>query len=58
MLQRLEAEQAKLAQQTLEQPVPGEFNYGKAVGIYAGLEVAKRVLTDMVSEKDRQDFNL
>lgn len=58
LLQRLEAEQATLARQALEQPQPGEFNYGKAVGVYAGLEVAKRVLIDMVAEKDKRDFNL
>ncbi len=58
LLQRLEAEQATLAHQTLEQPVPGDFHYGKAVGMYAGLELAKRVLIDLVAEKDRRDFNL
>jgi hypothetical protein len=58
LLQRLEAEQVTLAQQSLEQPIPGDFNYGKAVGMYAGLEMAKRVLIDMVAEKDRRDFNL
>ena len=58
LLQRLEAEQATLARQTMEQPLPGEFNYGKAVGMYAGLELAMRVLIDLVAEKDRRDFNL
>jgi hypothetical protein len=42
----------------MEQPLPGEFNYGKAVGMYAGLELAKRVLVDTVAEKDRREFNL
>jgi hypothetical protein len=58
LLQRLEAEQATLARQTLEQPIPGDFNYGKAVGMYAGLELAKRALIDLVAEKDRREFNL
>lgn len=58
LLQRLEMEQATLAAQTLQQPVPGDFHYGKAVGMYAGLELAKRVLIDLVAEKDRRDFNL
>lgn len=58
LLQRLEAEQFTLAQETLRQPQPGEFNYGKAVGMYAGLEMAKRVLIDLVAERDRKDFNL
>lgn len=58
LLQRLEAEQAELARQTLEQPIPGDFHYGKAVGMYAGLEMAKRALIDLVAEKDRREFNL
>ncbi|MEN9936043.1 MAG: hypothetical protein RLZZ387_2622 [Chloroflexota bacterium] len=58
LLQCLKDEQSKLAQQTLEQPLPGDFNYGKAVGMYAGLELAQRVLIDLVAEKDRRDFNL
>lgn len=57
-LQRLEQEQATLARQSLETPQPGDFNYGKAVGMYAGLELAKRVLIDLVAEKDRREFNL
>ena len=58
LLQRLEQEQATLAHQLLQQPIPGDFHYGKAVGMYAGLELAKRVLIDLVAEKDRRDFNL
>lgn len=58
LLQRLEAEQTALAHQTMQQPVPGDFNYGKAVGMYAGLELAKRALIDLVAERDRKDFNL
>lgn len=58
LLQRLEAEQATLARQTLEQPIPGDFNYGKAVGMYAGLELAKRALIDLVAEKEKRDFIL
>lgn len=58
LLQRLEAEQVTLARQSLEQPQPGDFNYGKAVGMYAGLELAKRSLIEMVAEKEKQDFNL
>ena len=58
LLQRLEAEQAKLAMETLQRPVPGEFNYGKAVGMYAGLEMAKQCLIDLVAERDRRDLNL
>lgn len=58
LLQRLEMEQAKLAHEALQQPQPGEFNYGKAVGMYAGLEMAKRALIDLVAERERKDFDL
>lgn len=58
ILQRLELEQAKLAHEALQHPQPGDFNYGRAVGLYAGLDVAKRVLMDMVADKERSDFIL
>lgn len=58
LLQRLDTEQAKLAHETLQHPQQGEFHYGKAVGMYAGLELAKRTLLDLVAEKERKDFDL
>ena len=58
LLQRLEAERAKLAHEALQHPQPGEFNYGRAVGLYAGIEMAKRILIDTVAEKERKDFVL
>lgn len=58
LLQRLEAEQTKLAHEALQHPQQGEFNYGRAVGLYAGIEMAKRILIDLVAEKDRKDFML
>ena len=58
LLQRLEMEQAKLAHEALQHPQPGDFNYGRAVGMYAGLEMAKRTLLDLVAEKERKDFDL
>ena len=57
-LQRLDVEQNKLAHEALQHPQPGDFNYGKAVGMYAGLEMAKRALLDLVAEKERKDFDL
>ena len=57
-LQRLDVEQSKLAHEALQHPQPGDFNYGKAVGMYAGLEMAKRALLDLVAEKERKDFDL
>jgi hypothetical protein len=59
LLQRLEQSQADLARDALEQPQGRDlFEYGKVVGIYAGLELAKTVLIDTVAEKERKDFNL
>lgn len=59
LLQRLEQSQADLARDALEQPQGRDlFEYGKVVGIYAGLELAKTVLIDTVAEKERKDYNL
>lgn len=59
LLQRLETEQARLAAEALSQPSGREvFDYGRAVGMYAGIEHAKRVMLDMVAEKERKDFSL
>ena len=59
LLQRLEQSQADLARDALEQPQGRDtFEYGRVVGMYAGLELAKTVLIDMVAERERKDFNL
>lgn len=59
LLQRLEQSQADLAGDALGQPQGRDtFEYGRVVGMYAGLELAKRVLIDTVAEKERKDFDL
>lgn len=59
LLQRLEQSQADLARDALKQPQSRDmFEYGRVVGIYAGLELAKTVLLDTVAEKERKDFDL
>lgn len=59
LLQRLEQSQADLARDALSQPQSRDtFEYGRVIGMYAGLELAKTVLIDMVAEKERKDFNL
>jgi len=59
LLQRLEQSQADLARDALQQPQGRDtFEYGRVVGIYAGLELAKTVLLDTVAEKERRDFDL
>lgn len=59
LLQRLEQAQGELSRDALQQPQARDtFEYGRVVGMYAGLELAKTVLIDMVAEKERKDFNL
>ena len=59
LLQRLDVEQAALAREALERPAGRDpFDYGRAVGLYAGLEHAKAVMLDMISERERKDFDL
>ncbi len=56
-LQRLEAEQTRLARETLENPGGRDtFEFGRAVGMYAGMKHAKEVLLDMFAEKERRDL--
>jgi hypothetical protein len=58
-LRRLEEEQAQLAKEALQSPQTRDlFEYGRVVGLYAGLEQAKNLLVDLVAEKDRKDFDL
>jgi hypothetical protein len=59
LLQRLVEEQAMLARETLEQPSGREaYDFGRAVGLYAGIERAKIVLIDLVKEHERKGFDL
>lgn len=59
LLKRLEQAQLELAKSALQQPQGRDaFDYGRAVGMYAGLEHAVNVLLDLVAEKDRKDFDL
>ena len=59
LLQRLEAEQNKIAHETLQQPSgPDPFNYGRAVGLYHGIELAKTVLIELVNETEQRKYNL
>ncbi len=58
-LQRLETAQAELAKEALERPSGREaFDYGRAVGLHAGLELAKQTILDMVAEHERKGFDL
>lgn len=59
LLQRLETEQATLATEALRQPTSRDaFEYGRVVGMWAGLELAKQSLTDLVRETERGRFDI
>lgn len=59
LLQRLETEQARLAHEALKQPAAStEFEYGRVVGMYAGLERAKQSIVGLFEDKERRDFDL
>jgi len=57
LLQRLEAEQSAVAVEAMERPSgKTEFDYGRVIGIYAGLQRAKEVLIETVAEAEKRDF--
>ncbi len=59
LLQRLEQSQTDLARDALQQPQSRDlFEYGRVVGMYSGLGLAKTALIDMVAEKERKEFDL
>lgn len=59
LIQRIEDAQAALARDALEKPASRDsFEYGRVVGMYAGLEQAKEVLIELVTEQDRRTRNL
>lgn len=59
LIQRLELEQSKLGHEALAKPAGREpFDYGRVVGMYAGLELAKNTILALVDEKERKDFNI
>ena len=59
ILQRLEAEQTRLAKESLEQPGGRDaFEYGRAVGMHAGLEHAKRTLLEMFADTEKSRYEL
>lgn len=52
LLHRLETEQLGAAREAMERPGGREaFDYGRAVGFYAGLAHAKLVIDQMLSEE-------
>jgi len=59
LLKRLEDEQNTLAIEALSRPAGKDsYDYGRVVGIYAGLEQAKNLIQDIMAEKEAKDFLL
>lgn len=59
LLQRLADEQSTFAKQALSAPAARDaFEYGRVVGIVAGLEMAKRALLELIGEHDRKGRDL
>jgi len=59
LLQRLETEQASLAREALGKPSGRDaYEYGRVVGMYAGLERAKQLLFEVNDELERKGFDL
>lgn len=59
LLRVIENAQVSLARDALMQPAGRDaFDYGRAVGMYAGLEHAKDIIVGLVAERERKDFDL
>lgn len=59
LIRRIEDEQASLAKDALSRPQGKDaYDYGRVVGIYAGLEQAKGLISDLMAEKEAKDFLL
>ena len=59
LLKKLEEEQMKQAHAALASPQGrDDFEYGRMVGMYAGIGHARTVLMDMISEAEDRDDKL
>jgi len=59
LLRLLEEEQVNLAKEALQHPQGRDmFDYGRAVGLYAGLTHARDLIINLVAERERKDFDL
>ena len=59
LLRVIEDAQVTLAKDSLMKPAGRDvFEYGRAVGMYAGLEHAKDLIIGLVAERERKDFDL
>lgn len=59
LLRRLDEEQYKLSREALQHPQSRDiFEYGRIVGMYAGIEHVKNVILEMIAEREKKDFDL
>lgn len=58
VLTLLKNEQAAIAVQAVEKPSADLFAYGRAVGMYAGLEKAMALILGKIDEQERRDNTL
>ena len=55
----LEAKMAETAKNAIERPGVGDvFSYGKAVGMYAGLDAAKQIIDEMLRDELKRNGDL
>lgn len=56
VLQRIEDEMAQVSRDAMERPAGRtEFEYGRAIGIYAGLDRAKELIVGLYRDADERD---
>jgi hypothetical protein len=59
LIRLIESEQHKFAIAAVTRPTgQSSFDYGRAVGMYAGLEHIRACIIDLVTEKERKDRDL
>ncbi len=59
LLQRLEEEKATFSKQALGSPAARDaYEYGRVVGVVAGLDMAKRALLELIGEHDKRGREL
>lgn len=55
----LEAKMAETAKSAVERPAAGDmFSYGRVVGMYAGLDAAKKIIDEMLREELKRNGDL
>ena len=59
LIDELELAKARVAHDAMKRQLDGKdarFEYGKAVGTYAGLQAAINYINSLLSEEDDEDF--